>query len=95
MGPMFYLVQCEEELLLISAVLLADWPHWFAPAPSREKRAWLDSFSAGAKGWGGDFRTNGGVRVHSTKALAAFSSSQAGGSRDLVAAREGRANATR
>ena len=37
--------------------------------------------------------------VHSTKmscaALAAFSSSQAGGSRDLVAAREGRANATR
>ena len=33
MGPMFYLVQCEEELLLISAVLLADWPHEFPPWP--------------------------------------------------------------
>ena len=33
MGPMFYLVQCEEELLLISAVLLADWPHEFQPWP--------------------------------------------------------------
>ena len=34
MGAMFYLVQCEEELLLISAVLLGNWPHEFAPAPS-------------------------------------------------------------
>ena len=33
MGPMFYLVQCEGELLPISAVLLADWPHEFQPWP--------------------------------------------------------------
>ena len=33
MGPMFYLVQCEEALRLISAVLLADWPHEFQPGP--------------------------------------------------------------
>ena len=37
MGPMFYLVQCEEELLLISAVVLGNWPHEFALAPSPGK----------------------------------------------------------
>ena len=26
MGPVFYLVQCEEALRLISAVLLGNWP---------------------------------------------------------------------
>ena len=72
-----------------------------APAPCGAKRAaggclaWLDAFSAGAEGWGGDFRTHGGSTLDQNAALAAFSSSQAGGSRDLVAAREGRANATR
>ena len=33
MGPVFYLVQCEEELLLISAVLLGNWPREFQPWP--------------------------------------------------------------
>ena len=37
MGPVFYLVQCEEELLLISAVVLGNWPHEFALAPSPGK----------------------------------------------------------
>ena len=92
MGPMFYLVQCDGELLPISAVLLADWPHGFAPAPSLEKRArggclaWLDAFSAGAEGWGAVFRENGGSTPDQNElcCLVAFSSSQAGGSRDLV-----------
>ena len=35
MGPMFYLVQCEGELLLISAVLLGNWPHEFALPPEQ------------------------------------------------------------
>ena len=35
MGPIFYLVQCDGVLRPISAVLLADWPHEFALAPSR------------------------------------------------------------
>ena len=38
MGPVFYLVQCEEELLLISAVILGNWPHEFALAPSPGKK---------------------------------------------------------
>ena len=38
MGPVFYLVQCEEELLLISAVVLGNWPHEFALAPSPGKK---------------------------------------------------------
>ena len=33
MGPMFYLVQCEEALRLISAVLLGNWPHEFQSWP--------------------------------------------------------------
>ena len=37
MGPVFYLVQCEEELLLISVVLVGNWPHEFALAPSPGK----------------------------------------------------------
>ena len=32
MGPMFYLVQLKEARCLISAVILADWPHEFALA---------------------------------------------------------------
>ena len=31
MGPMFYLVQCEEARCLISAVLLGNWPHELQP----------------------------------------------------------------
>jgi hypothetical protein len=38
MGPVFYLVQCEEELLLITAVVLGNWPHEFALAPSPGKK---------------------------------------------------------
>ena len=34
MGPMFYLVQCEEARCLISAVLLADWPRESSPWPT-------------------------------------------------------------
>ena len=34
MGPMFYLVQCEEARCLISAVLLADWPRESFPRPT-------------------------------------------------------------
>ena len=34
MGPMFYLVQCEEARCLISAVLLADWPREPFPRPT-------------------------------------------------------------
>ena len=33
MGPVFYLVQCEEARCLISAVVLGNWPHEFALAP--------------------------------------------------------------
>ena len=39
MGAMFYLVQSKEGLPLISAVLVAYYPHEFAMAPSLEKRA--------------------------------------------------------
>ena len=38
MGPVFYLVQSNEGLPPISAVLLGNWPHEFALAPSRGKR---------------------------------------------------------
>ena len=38
MGPMFYLVQSNGVLRPISAVLLADWPHEFALAPSQGKK---------------------------------------------------------
>ena len=34
MGPIFYLVQCEEARCLISAVLLADWPREPFPRPT-------------------------------------------------------------
>ena len=34
MGPMFYLVQCEEARCLISAALLADWPREPFPRPT-------------------------------------------------------------
>ena len=37
MGPVFYLVQCEEARCLISAVVLGNWPHAFALAPSPGK----------------------------------------------------------
>ena len=37
MGPVFYLVQCEEARCLISAVILGNWPHEFALAPSPGK----------------------------------------------------------
>ena len=37
MGPVFYLVQCEEARCLISAVVLGNWPHEFALAPSPGK----------------------------------------------------------
>ena len=53
MGPMFYLVQCEEARCLISAVILADWPHEFALALLLGKMAgggctpWPAAFSAG------------------------------------------------
>ena len=53
MGPMFYLVQSKEALRLISAVVLADWPHEFALALLLGKRAgggctpWPAAFSAG------------------------------------------------
>ena len=33
MGPVFYLVQCEEALRLISAMILGNWPHEFQPGP--------------------------------------------------------------
>ena len=39
MGPMFYLVQLKEARCLISAVILADWPHEFALAILLGKRA--------------------------------------------------------
>ena len=38
MGPVFYLVQCEEARCLISAVILGNWPHEFALAPSPGKK---------------------------------------------------------
>ena len=53
MGPMFYLVQLKEAPCLISAVILADWPHEFALALLLGKRAgggctpWPAAFSAG------------------------------------------------
>ena len=53
MGPMFYLVQLKEARCLISAVILADWPHEFALAILLGKRAgggctpWPAAFSAG------------------------------------------------
>ena len=37
MGPVFYLVQCEEARCLISAVVQGNWPHEFAMAPSPGK----------------------------------------------------------
>ena len=37
MGPVFYLVQCEEARCLISAVILGNCPHGFAMAPSPGK----------------------------------------------------------
>ena len=37
MGPVFYLVQCDGGLPPISAVLLGNWPHEFALAPSPGK----------------------------------------------------------
>ena len=37
MGPVFYLVQCEEARCLISAVVQGNWPHEFALAPSPGK----------------------------------------------------------
>ena len=40
MGPMFYLVQCEEARCLISAVLLADWPHELQPWLAVFQRRW-------------------------------------------------------
>ena len=75
-----------------------------SPRPPAEKKG---REAAASRGWMRFRRERGAGAaifgqtevVHSTKmscaALAAFSSSQAGGSRDLVAAREGRANATR
>ena len=74
-----------------------------SPRPPREKKG---REAAASRGWlrfrrerraGAPFFGKTEV-VHPTKmscCLVAFSSSQAGGSRDLVAAREGRANATR
>ena len=53
MGPMFYLVQLKEARCLISAVILADWPHEFALGILLGKRAgggctpWPAAFSAG------------------------------------------------
>ena len=53
MGPMFYLVQLKEARCLISAAILADWPHEFALALLLGKRAgggctpWPAAFSAG------------------------------------------------
>ena len=38
MGPVFYLVQPTGVLRPISAVLLGNWPHEFALAPSRGKK---------------------------------------------------------
>ena len=38
MGPVFYLVQCKEARCLISAVVLGNWPHEFALAPSPGKK---------------------------------------------------------
>ena len=38
MGPVFYLVQCDGVRDPISAVLLGNWPHGFALAPSRGKK---------------------------------------------------------
>ena len=53
MGPVFYLVQSNGGLPPISAVLLGNWPHELALAPSLEKRAgggcpvWPAAFLAG------------------------------------------------
>ena len=38
MGPVFYLVQCDEARCLISAVLVGNWPHEFALVPSQGKK---------------------------------------------------------
>ena len=37
MGPVFYLVQCDGVRDPISAVILGNWPHEFALAPSPGK----------------------------------------------------------
>ena len=53
MGPMFYLVQLKEARCLISAVILADWPHELALAILLGKKGgrWLHPVAGGVFGW--------------------------------------------
>ena len=60
MGPVFYLVQCEEARCLISAVILGNWPHEFALAPcpgkggcALDRRLCLQRLSPSAEACGG------------------------------------------
>ena len=62
MGPVFYLVQCEEGLPLISAVLLGNWPREFAlpllgggGRTVATSRGWRQVLSEAAEGWGRHF----------------------------------------
>ena len=62
MGPVFYLVQCEEARCLISVVLLGNWPHEFALPPLggggravATSRGWRQVLSEAAEGWGRRF----------------------------------------
>ena len=71
MGPIFYLVQSKEELLLISAVLLADWPHEFQPWPCASGAGDGDKHrgsglppSAHVGGWGRRFWADSEIRSH-------------------------------